>query len=147
MALTLDVDGRRIENPDSTEIARAFESLDKRTGFLHGGLSLVTLAADETHSLGASGHPVEGFTLCHRDEDPKRDSFSRRTLTMQDVIKAFQRYAQREDWGKAGIDWDELETLDGKRQAKRLLWILAAAALLFGFGWLVILMLRAGWPR
>lgn len=130
MAMILDVDGKQFADPDETVIATAFESIDRRTGFIHGGISLVTLAKEGVGAITAAGHPTEGFSLSYNEGNPLKEYFNEKTLPMNEVISIFRSYAQRDDWGKSKFKWEQLETLDSKTQFKRLFWIITISLLL-----------------
>jgi hypothetical protein len=131
MATMLDVDGKEFKEPTESDIAIAFDAIEKRTGFFHGGISLVTLTIEAVGSLTAAGHPAEGFSLSYNDGSPDHEYFSSETLPIDEVVKIFQMYARRDDWGKARFKWEQLETLDTKTQCKRLLWILCMATIAY----------------
>ncbi len=136
MAMILDVDGKQFANPDETVIAAAIESIDKRTGFIHGGISLVTLAKEGVGAITAAGHPTEGFSLSYNEGDSLKEYFNDQTLPMHEIISILQSYARGDDWGKSKFSWEQLETFDSKTQIKRLLWIVIISLLLFFVIWL-----------
>ena len=53
--MTLDIDGKIFEEPDSETIAKEFASIEA------GGLSLVILSRDESDSLTTGGLPTGGW--------------------------------------------------------------------------------------
>jgi hypothetical protein len=108
MATMLDVDGKEFKEPTESDIAIAFDAIEKRTGFFHGGISLVTLTIEAVGSLTAAGHPAEGFSLSYNDGSPDLEYFSSETLPIDEVVKIFQMYARRDDWGKADSSGNNL---------------------------------------
>jgi hypothetical protein len=137
MPLTLNVDGKNTKRPTASDIAFAFDALDKRTGLIHGGLSLVMLIKDEVHWLTAAGHADEGFALSYQDGDPQFEYFSDNRLSTTDVIRIFQTYAAGSDWGKETFKWDRTQQFDTRTQARRLMWILAMGLVACGVAFLL----------
>ena len=128
--MTLDVDGKQIQNPDDGVIAREFESIDKRTGFRSGGLSLVTLMRNEGNSITASGHPVEGWGGLLRETDGITYGADISTpLRQEKIIQIFQCYARGDDLWEKEFQWD---VVVGKWNAKRIIfWLVVFLAVLF----------------
>jgi len=112
MALTLVVDDKKTENPDSTDIASAFELLDKRpAGLLKGaGLSMIILARSEADFLMATGCYAGGFVLSYQDGNPEYEYNSdlHQPVPVDETIKMFQAYARGENWGQSNIQWNRL---------------------------------------
>jgi len=136
MALTLVVDDEKTENPDSTDVASAFESLDKRpAGFLKGaGLSMIILARTDVDFLMATGCYAEGFVLSYQDGNPEYEYNSdlHQPVPVEETIKMFQAYARGENWGRSNIQWNRLRMKYGTVGAiKRLLIIGFAGFLAF----------------
>jgi hypothetical protein len=112
MALTLNVDGKIIENPSETDIAFAFESLDKGTGLFRGpGLSMIILARKEAEEIMATGIHDEGFVLTYQDGNPayNYNSDIHQPIPVAETIKIFQAYARNEDWGQSKFKWGRFE--------------------------------------
>jgi hypothetical protein len=131
--MTLEVDGNRTENPDANAIAAGFGSINKRTGFFRGAISLVKIAHDQTHWLAAAGNPAEGFTLSYQDGDPLRDYFTDRLVPAAEVLKIFQAYACGDEWGREKFIWDTCLSLDRKTQFRRLVVIAVVASAVIWF--------------
>jgi hypothetical protein len=129
MPLTLSVDRNRIEGVDSTDIAHAFESLDRRSGgaFTGPGLSMIILERDAAHLLMATGTYAAGFVLSHHDGDPEYEynSDMNQPVTVEEVTKIFQAYARGEDWGQSKFKWEPFDSREGNTSKiiKRLLGI------------------------
>lgn len=104
MALTLDVDGKIIENPSATDIACAFETLGKGTGFFRGpGMSMIILARREAEEIMATGTHDEGFVLTYQDGHPEYNYNTdiHQPVPLAETVKIFQAYARNEDWGQS----------------------------------------------
>jgi len=127
--MILDVDGKKIEEPDNAAVAREFESIDKRTGF-RGALSCVTLRGDKLNSLTAGGHPVEGWgALIHEEGGISYGANVPNPLKQEKMIQIFQSYLRGEDSWKKEFEW---EIMAGKFPIKRIIVGLAIfLALLF----------------
>lgn len=129
MPLTLSVDGKRTEEAGATDIARAFESLDRRTGgvFTGPGLSMIILERDDAHLLMATGTYAAGFVLSYHDGDPEYEYNSdvSQPITVEEVIKIFQAYARGDDWGQSKFKWEPFDSREGNTSKiiKRLLGI------------------------
>lgn len=120
METTLFVNGERIEAPDDTAIATAFESLGNENGS-GKGLSLVILKRGENDVLTAAGHPDEGWCGLLRDRQGvtygariPRSNF----LTQEKVVQIFQAFARGDESWEKQFQWDVLE---GKFPASRIL--------------------------
>jgi len=125
MALTLHVDDRKIEEPDSAAIAREFESIDNKTGFRSRGLSLVILTRGEDDSLTAGGHPVEGWGgLIHEHKGVDYSAKLSGSLTQEKIIQIFQSYARGDDLWEKEFEWENISAKTNR------LWILLGIAIL-----------------
>lgn len=125
MALTLHVDDRKIEEPDSAAIAREFEAIDKKTGFRSRGLSLVILERGEDDSLTAGGHPVEGWGgLIHEHKGVDCSAKLSGSLTQEKIIQIFQSYARGDDLWEKEFEWENISAKTNR------LWILIGIAIL-----------------
>jgi hypothetical protein len=132
--MTLDIDGKKTENPDDTAIAQGFESIDKRTGFRSGGLSLIILSRNEVDTLTTSGHPVEGWgALLHENNSVTRGADISTPLRQEKAIQIFQSYARGDDSWEKEFQW---EIVVGKWNFKRMVvWLVVLLAfLLFARG-------------
>lgn len=129
MALTLQVDDKKIEEPDSAAIAREFESIDKTAGFRCRGLSLVILSRGEGDSLTTAGHPVEGWGGVIREvKGVNRGAKISGSLTQEKIIQIFQAYAQGDELWEKEFEWKDLE----KPWSWRIvIWIAVGVVLLF----------------
>jgi len=126
MALTLNVDGKIIENPSETDIAFAFESLEKGTGFMRRpGLSIIILARKEAEEIMATGIHDEGFVLTYQDGDPayNYNSDIHQPVPVDETIKIFQAYARNEDWGQSKFKWSRFE-LEVKPSKSLVYWLI-----------------------
>jgi hypothetical protein len=99
MPLTLDVDGKKIEEPSPTDIAHAIESLDKRTGgfFTGPALSMIILWQDEAHLLMATGTYSSGFVLSYHDgeRECEYNSDMNQPVPVAEAIKFFSSLCTR----------------------------------------------------
>jgi hypothetical protein len=128
MALTLDVNGKKTESPNGTDIACGFESIDKRTGFSKA-LSLVILSRDGENSLITSGHPVEGWgALIYEADGISNGADISKPITQEKIIQIFQSYGRGDDLWKIELTWETLEKPGGWRI---LIWIAVGVVLLF----------------
>jgi len=131
MRTTLFVDDKKIEDPDGAAIAREFESVDKKTGFGKGGLSLVILQRGEDDSLTAGGHPVEGWGgLIHEHNGISRGAKLSGSLTQEKIIQIFQAYAQGDELWEKEFEW---EVVEGKFPVSRIVVGLAILLVLVFF--------------
>jgi hypothetical protein len=127
MALNLNVDGARTDNPSDTDIAHGFESLDKREARLLSGpgLSMILLSRSETENLVATGTYAQGFMLSHQNGRPEDEIATdmREPVPVDKVIKAFQSYVRGEDWGQSTYKWERVGIIDANPRAttKRLI--------------------------
>ena len=130
MALTLHVDDRKIEEPDSAAIAREFEAIDKKTGFRSHGLSLVILERGEDDSLTVGGHPVDGWGgLIREHKRIDRGAKLTGSLSQEKIIQIFQSFARGDDLWEKEFEW---ENLTGRTSWLRiLLWFAVLAGLVF----------------
>src|SRR5262245_25222647 len=115
MALNLDVDGKQTANPRDSDIAHAFESLEKgATRLLSGpGLSIIVLSRGKAEELAATGTHAMGFMLSYHQNGSK-DEFStdpQQPLSVGEVIRAFQLYARGEDWGQSLYKWKRVGSM------------------------------------
>ena len=110
MPLTLNVDGKMTSEPDPTDIAHAFESLDKRSGGLitGPGLSMIILEQDEAHLLMATGTYASGFLLSYHDgeRECEYNSDMKQPVPVGEVVGIFQAYARGADWGRSKFKWE-----------------------------------------
>lgn len=112
MALTLNVDGKSIRNPSETDIASAFETLGKGTGFLRGpGLSMIILARREAEEIMATGTHDEGFVLTYQSGNREYNYSTdiHQPIPVAETIKIFQAYARNEDWGQSKFNWHRFD--------------------------------------
>jgi hypothetical protein len=135
MALTLNVDGKTIENPSDSDIVSAFESLGKGTGFFRGpGLSIIILARKEAEEIMAVGTYNEGFVLTYQDGHREYNYTTdlHQPVSTDETIKIFQAYARNEDWGQSKFKWERC-ALEEKTSTviKRLLVIGILACLIY----------------
>jgi hypothetical protein len=133
MALTLNVDGKITENPGNADIASAFESLEKGTGFLRRpGLSMIILARNEAEEIMATGIHDEGFVLTYQDGDPayNYNSDIHQPVPVDETIKIFQAYARNEDWGQSKFKWSRFE-LDVKTSKSIIYWLIVGLIAFF----------------
>jgi hypothetical protein len=131
-SMTLDVDGKRTENPDDEAIAQGFESIDKRTGFRSGGLSLVILSRSEGNSLTTGGHPAEGWNLLHEANGVTRDADISAPLRQEKIIQIFQSYARGDDMWEKEFQWDIID--QGKWPVKRIVIMVVVLLVIFFCG-------------
>ena len=145
MALTLNVDGKIIENPGGTDIASAFETLGKGTGLFRGpGFSMIILARREAEEIMATGTHDGGFVLTYQDGSPEYhyNTGMNRPVPVADAIKMFQAYARNEDWGQSKFQWKRFDLeVKTSQSVKRLLIIGFVACLVYFF-----IRLIAKWP-
>jgi hypothetical protein len=119
--MTLDIDGKKIEEPDSKTIAKEFDAIEE------GGLSLVILSQNEGNSLTTSGLPTEGWgALLHEVDGVTRGADISTPLRQEKIIQIFQAYARRDDLWKKEFQWNVIDS--GKWPVKRIV-ILAVIAL------------------
>ncbi len=146
MALILDVDGEKTENPDSKQIADGFRSIDpEQAGFHAGtGISMVVLIKDEANSITATGHPSEGFSLSFEEgeQDVVYETKRLEFLPMDEVVAIFQAYARGEDWGKDRFQWERSDYRQSK-VAKIIIFIVIGGF----FTYLAFWALRAMLPK
>ncbi len=129
MRTTLNVDGRKIEDPDGAAIAREFESIDKKTGFRCKGLSLVILFRGEENSLTVGGHPVEGWGgLIREEKGTSHGAKLSGSLTQEKIIQIFQSYARGDDLWEKEFEWDILEKPGNGRIV---IWVAVLIVILF----------------
>ena len=115
MALSLDVDGKKTENASVTDVALAFESLSKGTGFFGGpGISMIILARKEAEEIMATGTYNEGFILTYQDGHPEYNHSTDiyQPFPVAEAIKIFQSYARNEDWGQSKFKWERFDLED-----------------------------------
>jgi hypothetical protein len=128
--MTFDVDGRIFQQPDEATIAREFESIDKRTGFRGGGISLVTLSRSKGNSLTTSGHPIEGWcALLYETDGITRSANPPAPLSQEKTIHIFQSYARGDASWEKDFQWD---VIAGKLTARRIVvWLVILVIVLF----------------
>lgn len=123
MPLLLDVEGKQIPEPDSSDIVQAFESFE-------AGVSYVALTRDDAHSITATAHPDGGFLLSLEDGEPDCLFHAEKSFSRERVIAIFQAYARGDDWGRSAFQWERTEL----KPEKRIRWfgyILLACALAY----------------
>ena len=121
--MTIDIDGNKIEEPDSAAIAKGFESIDKNTTSNKGGVSLVELSRNEGNALAVSGHPVEGWIgLILEVNGVTRAADISMPLRQDKIIQIFQSYALGDDSWEKEFQWDIIDS--GKWPVKRIVIIL-----------------------
>jgi len=128
MPLTLNADGRKTVGPGATDIAHAFESLERGPG-IGPGISIIMLQCDEAHMLTATGTYTEGFFLGHNDGDPEYEYVTdmHQPISPDDIIKIFQAYAGGEDWGQSKFKWEVNDTRES------MAWKIISRVLVGGF--------------
>jgi len=131
MRMTLFVDDKKTEDPDSAAIAREFESIDKKTALRSRGLSLVILQRGEDDSLTAGGHPVEGWGgLIHEHNGINRGARLSGSVTQEKIVQIFQAYTRGDDLWEQEFEW---EIVAGKFPVSRIVISLAILLVLVLF--------------
>lgn len=133
MALTLNINGKIIEEPSSDEIARSFEELSKMKSFsLELKMAVAILARDEAHQLIATGQREAGFVLSHRDGgvDSEYMIDSGGDVEFAEVVRIFQAYARGEDWGKETFTWERRAVAFRSSMLIRILLIVSVLSIL-----------------
>src|SRR5262249_40893242 len=106
-SMTLDIDGKKIEEPDAVAIADGFESIDKTTGFRSRGLSLVILSRNKGNTLSVSGHPMEGWAGLNLEENGiDRTANIASSINQDKVIQIFQSYAKGDTLWEKEFQWE-----------------------------------------
>jgi hypothetical protein len=105
--MTLDINGKIIEEPDDIGIANGFESIDKTTGLRSAGLSLVILSRSKGNSLSVGGHPAEGWAGLNIEEngvDRTADNYS--SISQEKIIQIFQSYRRGDKLWEKEFQWE-----------------------------------------
>jgi hypothetical protein len=124
--MTLDIDGKKIEEPDGPTIAKEFGSIEA------GGLSLVILSRDEGNSLTTSGLPTEGWgALLHEVNGVTHGTDISTPLRQEKIIQIFQAYARGDGLWEKEFQWDVVDS--GKWPVKRIVFLVATALVILFF--------------
>ena len=133
MALSLNIDGKIIEEPGPDDIARSFEELSKAKSFTLGpGITMAILARDEAYRLMATGSRDAGFVLSYKDGDADSEYVIEPGLDVEfgEVIRIFQAYARGEDWGKETFNWERREVAARRSMLIKILLIVTILGIL-----------------
>jgi len=133
MALTLNINGKIIEEPSPDEIAKSFEGLSKMKSFtLAPKIATAILARNEAHQVMATGHREAGFVLSHKDGDVDSEYVIEpgRDVEFDEVIRIFQAYARGEDWGKETFTWERRAVASRRSTLIRILLIVSVLSIL-----------------
>jgi len=105
--MTLDIDGKKFEEPDAAAISNGFESIDKTTGFRGDGLSLVILSRNKGNSLTVAGHPAQGWAgLILEENGISRTANISSSISQEKIIQTFQCYAKGDGAWEKEFRWD-----------------------------------------
>jgi hypothetical protein len=133
VALNLNIDGKRIEEPGPADIARGFEELGKGAGFFKGpGITIAVLARDETHELMATGTRAAGFMLSYKDGEADCEYITgpEQAVKFEEAIRIFQSYARGDDWGQSNFQWERLQVFEKTPKVIKRLLIIAVLGFL-----------------
>lgn len=137
MPLTFDVDGKRLKDPTSDDIAGGFASI---SAVGTHDISVIELGRPPV-ILCAFGNPTQGYTLDIRETlEPKGTETSKVTspaklLPHEEVVRIFQAFARGDDSWQAKFHWEPgLGTIPAGRAYKHL------AVMIIGFVLLVLVL-------